>query len=417
MSSKTAMSASSSSIKEVSAALCPHFGDCGGCSIQNLPYEAQLERKAGKVSALLAPLSVPISAVHASPDIWYYRNKMEFSFGDVYPPQPEGPSLYLGLKPKGRWDKVLDISECRLLSPQTPALLSAVRRWARKESIPPYNSHRHSGFLRHLVVRESKNGPQRMVVLVTAPGNMPVSAYIKEVSRAYPATTLLWGINGKLSDTAISDSMTVLTGPGTIVETMSFPGQEVKFQISPLSFFQTNTRGAEKLYEILREWIKEIHPEKVLDLYCGGGGISLSMAAACGKVWGIEVNPSAVEDAKKNAVLNGISNVEFYSGSVDLLLPPLLALAPEAVIVDPPRAGLGARVLEMLSAQGPRTLLYVSCNPEALARDLAIFKSHYKAERAEIVDLFPHTDHVETVVLLKAVGGQNDNTMSYGGSR
>ena len=380
---------------------CGHFGTCGGCSIQNLPYEQQLKLKADKVSALLAPLAVPALKIHPAPDIWFYRNKMEFSFGDVYPPQPAGPFLYLGLKPKGRWYQVLDIQECRLLSPQTPALLSSLRAWARRENVSPYNSHKHNGFLRHLVVREAKNGPERMVVLVTTPGSMPVLSYVKEVTRAYPATTLLWGVNGKLSDTAVADSMTVLQGSGTITETMRFPDQEIKFVISPLSFFQTNTKAAEKLYGILRVWIKELAPQKTLDLYCGGGGIALSVAGACGKVWGIEMNPGAVEDAKKNAVLNGISNVEFYSGSVDLLLPSLLAMSPQAVIADPPRAGLGTRVLELLSTQAPKNLLYVSCNPGALARDLSVLKAHYAVERIEMVDLFPHTDHVETVALLK----------------
>ena len=398
MSSETAMSVSLSSAVK---ARCSHFGHCGGCQLQNLSLEEQLEHKRKRVQSLLGPLGVEIGAAHASPQAWFYRNKMEFSFGDVYPPRPEGPALKLGLKPRGKWYDILDLQECFLLSPETPALLKAVRDWASGQGVLPYNSHRSEGILRHLVVREAKNGLDRLVLLVTAPAAIPSESFVDAVRAAYPATTVLWGVNGKVSDTAISDKIGPLFGPGFITETLRLPGQELRFRISPQSFFQTNTRGAEALYGLLRQWVASASVEAALDLFCGGGGITLSLAGVCGKIYGAELNAEAVEDARQNAALNGISNAEFFSGPVERLLAALLALGASCVIVDPPRAGLHPTVAAALAERGPARLFYVSCNPEALARDLGVLSARYTIVRAAVVDLFPHTEHVETVVELR----------------
>lgn len=397
------MSASLSSPTKI-AARCRHFGSCGGCALQDLSYDDQLKLKTSRVAGLLAPLGLEIARVHGSPEPWFYRNKMEFSFGDVYPPVDGGPTLLLGLKEKGRWYRVLDLAECFLMSPETPALLASIRAWAEREKLLPYNSHKHTGFLRHLVLREAKNGKDRLVNLVTGPGELPRESFLRAVHDVYPATTVLWGVNGKLSDTAIADRTNILEGPGHIVETLKFPGQELRFQVSPQSFFQTNTAGAQLLYGILRDWVKQSGSKKVLDLYCGGGGITLSAAGVCEQAIGVESNPSAIADAKANAALNGLSGVSFYAGQVETLLPSLIALGASTAIVDPPRAGLHRKALDVLLASGPSTLLYVSCNPEALARDLALLGSKYKAKRVEVVDLFPQTEHVETVVWLERVG-------------
>ncbi len=396
MSSKTAMSASSSSTH--SAARCVHFGSCGGCALQDRAYEEQVALKADKVRALLSPLDVRVDAAHPSPEEWFYRNKMEFSFGDVYPPRPDAPWLKLGLKPKGRWYEILDLSECFLLSPETPALLSAVRDWAKKEGLPPYNSHKKQGLLRHLVVREAKNGSDRMVVLVTTPCELPPS-FAGAVRAAYPATTVLHGGNAKASDTAVSDSLKVLSGEGFITERLRFAGREVCFRISPHSFFQTNTRAAQRLYGRIRDWVGALGAGRVLDLYCGGGGIGLSVADACREVVGAELNASAIEDAKANAARNGVG-AKYFAGAVEVLLPSLLAMDPDVVIVDPPRAGLHPKALEALMSLGAPNVIYVSCNPEALARDLKVLLEDYRARACEVFDLFPHTEHVETAVRL-----------------
>lgn len=334
-----------------------------------------------------------------SPAVWNYRNKMEFSFGDVYPPEP-GRWLKLGMKPKGRWYTILDLEECHLPSPEAAPLLAAVRAWAEREKVPPYNSHKKDGQLRHLVLREAKNRAERMVVLVTTTGEVPKESFVDAVRSVYPATTILLGRNEKVSDTAVSDALEILAGPGHITETLRFPDGAVDYRVSPHSFFQTNTKGAEVLYGLLREWTRELGSRLVLDLYCGGGGIALSLAGAARKVIGVESNPAAVTDAKANAALNGLDHCEFYGGTVEFLLPALLDMEPEAAVVDPPRAGLHAAAVAALLASAPPVLFYVSCNPDSLARDLAALESRYAVRRLVGVDLFPHTDHVETVAWL-----------------
>ncbi len=379
---------------------CRHFGICGGCSLQDKPYEAQLVLKKNKVLTALAGIEgLPEPSVLGSPDPWNYRNKMEFSFGDVYPPV-EGQWLKLGLKPRGRWYEILDLQECHLPSPEAARLLSSVRRWAERERVPPYNAHKKEGVLRHLVIREAKNRPERLVLLVTTDGQIPKPSFIEAVVSAYPATTILLGSNSKASDTAVSDSIEVLTGSGSVTETLYFPDGAVDYRISPQSFFQTNTKGAEALYGLLRSWTRELESGLILDLYCGGGGIALSVAGAARKVVGVELNAAAVADAKSNAERNGFKNCEFYCAAAELLLPSLLDMRPAAVIVDPPRAGLHAKAAATLLEMAPPLIFYVSCNPESLGRDLKILGSRYVVERLVVADLFPHTDHVETVVRL-----------------
>lgn len=395
------MSAISSSPTEPTSVRCSHFGTCGGCSLQDKPYDAQLALKKDKVLAALAGIEgLPAPSLIGAPDIWNYRNKMEFSFGDVYPPVA-GKWLKLGMKPKGRWYEILDLQECHLPSPEAAKLLASVRAWAEAEKVPPYNSHKKEGVLRHLVLREAKNRPERMVLLVTTDGRIPKPSFIEAVQAVYPATTILLGSNAKASDTAVSDSIETLMGAGYITETLYFPDGAVDYRISPQSFFQTNTKGTEALYGLLRSWTRELPGTgTVLDLYCGGGGIALSLAGAARKVVGVELNPAAVADAKANAERNGFKNCEFYCAAVELLLPSLLDLRPEAVVVDPPRAGLHAKATATLLEMAPPLIFYVSCNPESLGRDMELLKAKYAVDRLVVVDLFPHTDHVETVVRL-----------------
>jgi 23S rRNA (uracil1939-C5)-methyltransferase len=383
-------------------ARCSHFGTCGGCVSQNLPYDEQLRLKTEKVLSALASIKeVPEPWTHGSPDMWFYRNKMEFSFGDVYPPREGGPTVKLGMKPKGRWYEILDLRECFLLSPEAASLLDRVRVWAEAKKVAPYNGHKKTGFLRHLVLREAKSTGERMVNLVTAPGDFPAESFVAAVQEVYPAATILRGINDKASDVAVSDKLQVLSGPGYITEALRFDGRELKFRISPHSFFQTNTRAANLMYDVLRGWVKEEQADTVLDLYCGGGGITLAVADCCRKAVGAESNAAAVADAQVNAAGNGMRNAEFYCASVEFLLPALLALGPQVVICDPPRAGMHATARAVLAAQGPRTVLCVSCNPVSLARDLEALGASYRLERLEVFDLFPHTEHVEAVALLR----------------
>lgn len=354
---------------------------------------------------------LPPLSIRGAPSAWNYRNKMEFSFGDVYPPV-EGQWLKLGMKPKGRWYEILDLQECHLPSPEAAPLLAAVRSWAEREKVPPYNSHKKEGQLRHLVIREAKNRAERMVVLVTTTGEIPKDSFVAAVKSVYPATSILLGSNKKLSDTAVSDSFESLMGPGQIIESLRFDDGSVDYRISPLSFFQTNTKGTELLYGILRAWTKELNAKLMLDLYCGGGGIALSLAGICAKVVGVESNPHAVADAKANAELNGLTNCDFYGATTEFMLPSLLDMKPDAAVIDPPRAGLHANAVKALLASAPPILLYVSCNPEALARDLKALEGTYRVDRLVCVDLFPHTDHVETVAWLTRRSGEASRSVS-----
>ncbi len=372
---------------------CAHFGECGGCRRQDLSYEAQLEAKKEILEELFG-VSVPL---HPSPDTWYYRNKMEFSFGDVYPPPPEGEDdILLGLKERGKWYRVLNLSECHLLSPETPALLDAVHAWARKEGLAPYNVRRHVGFLRHLLVREGKNSGDRMVLLLTAEGELPRDTFVEAVGSVYPATTILPGRHTGRADAALLEEVEILTGPGTIDDTLL--GKT--FRISPNSFFQTNTRGAEVLYTLIRDWIGDLRPERILDLYCGGGAIGILLADLCREVVGVELVEEAVEDARFNARENGVGNIEFVTGKVEKVLRDWTGEV-DTVILDPPRAGMHPKALKAVLEMSPPRILYVSCNPKNFAKDREKILESYRMARIEGVDLFPHTDHVEAVALFE----------------
>ncbi|MBI5245082.1 MAG: 23S rRNA (uracil(1939)-C(5))-methyltransferase RlmD [Elusimicrobia bacterium] len=397
------MSASSDSAPEALKAepRCRHFGECGGCRLQDLAYEAQLAQKSAALGALFSARGwTERVEVQASPEIWHYRNKMEFSFQDVYPPPPKGTdNVLLGLKRRNRWDKVMSLEECHLLSPESTKLLSGVRAWAWRERIEPYNLHKQTGFLRYLVVREGKNTGERLVLLVTTKGELPREGFVKAALDSYPATTILWGLNTGKSDVALSENIQTLHGPGCIRE--SLLGRT--FRISPHSFFQTNTHGAELLYSLIGDWLKGLKPRNLLDLYCGGGGIALSAAGLCEQVMGVESVESSVQDARHNAAENKISNVQFLAAKVEEFLPGLAAQGVEVdtVIADPARSGLHPGALAALKDLAPVHVLYVSCNPKAMCEDIGKLSGIFDVIRVQGVDLFPHTDHVEAVALLR----------------
>jgi 23S rRNA (uracil1939-C5)-methyltransferase len=400
-----AMSASSSSpvkLAEVEPR-CAHFGDCGGCRLQNLAYEAQVEKKKAYLLELLERIEWRGEiTMHPSPEPWYYRNKMEFSFQDVFPAPEEGEDhLLLGLKRRNRWDKVMNLSECHLLSPEAPKLLDSVHAWARKENLEPYNLHKHVGFLRHLAVREGKNTGESMVNLLTGPGEFPRESFVKSVLDVYPATTILRGVHSEKSDVAVSKDVEVLHGPGVIYDELL--GK--RFRISPYSFFQTNTKGAEFLYTLIRDWVSQLKPKNVIDLYCGGGGISLTVADLCERVMGVELVESAIEDARHNSQENSVTNCEFMTAKVEDVLPGLASqkIDVDVALLDPPRSGLHPTVIKAVKELSAPYVLYVSCNPKAMVEDVKRMSEMYDLVKVEGVDLFPHTDHLEAVALLRSV--------------
>lgn len=321
---------------------------------------------------------------------------MEFAFGGL----KDAPPL-LGLRQKGKFDRIVDLTECRLLSPEAGKLLRAVRHWAEDEQLPTYHLKSHKGFLRYLVVREGKNTNQRMVNLITAEGNSPKAGFMGALRKSgVKVDTAIWSVNATLSDVAQGEEREVFSGPGFIEDSL---GGKI-FRISPSTFFQTNTRGAEKLYTAIGELLGESGPSDMLfDVYCGSGSIGLFLADKFSRVVGLELNISAVADAHENAAAQNVTHAAFHALDAAELpkRPDLLALwkAPGAAAVfDPPRVGLAPSLRQLLVDHPVERWVYVSCNPEALARDLPALVQVYTPAVVQPVDLFPHTPHLETAV-------------------
>jgi 23S rRNA (uracil1939-C5)-methyltransferase len=383
---------------------CAHFPACGGCRFQDLAYEAQLEQKQLQVRDALQRLAgiaePPLERiVPCEPEIFHYRNKVEYSFTST----EAGPAL--GFHRAGRWDEVLEIDRCWLIDDLGNAIRDAVRDWAREEGLDAYSQADGSGYLRHLVVRQGRNTGQALVQLVTAPGEKFEAGYFVDVLRRFPEVrSIQWSVNDTPAEVTNLPSR-LLWGEEWIEEELG----GLSFRVRPNAFLQTNTAMAERLYALAREAAGLTGGETVWDLYCGIGTIGLSLAGDALTVWGIEVSEESVACALENAVLNGITNSAFFAGNVGEVVEELLERsgAPDVVVVDPPRAGLAGKALRRLGRIGAPRLVYVSCNPTTLAGDVkALREEHgYELRRLTPVDMFPHTPHVESVALLERVAG------------
>src|SRR5256712_3046775 len=379
---------------------CAHFPACGGCRFQDLAYEAQLVQKQAQVRDALQRIAgigePPLEEiVPCEPDVFHYRNKLEYSFTRT----PSGPAL--GFHKAGRWDEVLDIRKCWLTTDLGNELREAVRDWAREEGLEAYSQEDQSGYLRHLVVREGRNTGQALVQLVTAPGEKFERGYFVDVVRRFPQVqSVHWSINDAPSEVTNLPTQ-LLSGEEWIEEELC----GLRVRVRPNAFLQTNTAMAERLYALAREAAQLSGDETVWDLYCGIGTIGLSLAPEALTVWGIEVSEESVACALENAELNGVTNAAFFAGSVGQVVEELLERSgpPDVVVVDPPRAGLAGKALRRLGRIGARRLVYVSCNPTTLAGDVKTLREEYADEllRAWPVDMFPHTPHVEVVALLQ----------------
>jgi 23S rRNA (uracil1939-C5)-methyltransferase len=389
--------------------ICSHFGLCGGCSWQDLKYEEQLKFKTKQVKESLEHIGgfcesilrsdFPIQEALGSEEIFYYRNKMEYAFA----PDPNR-QLILGLHPKERFDQVFDLKECFLQSEKTNRIVDFVRSFAKEKKLIPYDLRQRSGFLRFLAIRESKNTDMTMVNLVTNKGEFPFKdEFSSQLFSNFPfVKSIVRNISSKLANIAVGEEEELLGGERTITEKLG----KFKFEISSNSFFQTNTRQAEKLYEIVLGMADLQGGESVLDLYCGAGTISIFLSQNAKKVIGVESMEESVKNAQRNAELNGVTNCEFICGEVKKVLAKLVGdkEIPDLVVVDPPRAGLHKHVVKSLLNMRPPQIIYVSCNPSTLARDLKILcEECYKLEKVQPIDMFPHTYHIETVVKLNAV--------------
>jgi 23S rRNA (uracil1939-C5)-methyltransferase len=383
---------------------CAHFPACGGCRFQDLAYEAQLEQKQLQVRDALQRLAgiaePPLERiVPCEPEIFHYRNKLEYSFTST----PEGPAL--GFHRAGRWDEVLEIERCWLADELGNAIRDAVRDWAREEGLEAYSQADGSGYLRHLVVREGRNTGQALVQLVTAPGERFETGYFVDVLRRFPEVrSIHWAVNDTPAEVTNLPTR-LLWGEEWIEEELG----GLRFRVRPNAFLQTNTAMAERLYALAREAAGLTGGETVWDLYCGIGTIGLLLAGDALTVWGIEVSEESVACALENAELNTITNAAFFAGNVGEVVEELLERsgAPDVVVVDPPRAGLAGKALRRLGRIGAPRLVYVSCNPTTLAGDVkALREEHgYELLRLTPVDMFPHTPHVESVALLERSAG------------
>ncbi len=396
---------------------CRHFGLCGGCRWQDLAYEAQLQWKQQHVRECLAQLAglrpEDVAAVAPSPELWYYRNKMEFTFAPrPWLPEaelaagadPEAQGAALGLHVPGSFQRVFDVAECHLQSPQTAPIVGAIRQFVRDSGLPAYDTRRHTGFWRFVVLREGKRtGEQLLWLITTAQGDHhAVDRLAARVREAFPSiTTLVHGVSGKKAQVAQGESSRVLWGPGYVEEELC--GR--RYRISPASFFQTNTIAAEALYEAVERLAGLTGAETVWDLYCGAGSIALSLADRARRVVGFELVEAAIQDAYINARLNGVDNCQFIAGDLkDCLRQAMNSphyVRPDVIITDPPRAGMHPQVIQAILELAPQRIIAVSCNPATLARDLALLQPQYEVLRVAPFDLFPHTPHIEGVVQLE----------------
>ena len=381
---------------------CGHFGTCGGCRWQDLSYSDQLRLKEEMVRRSLAARDIipgEFWPVLASPSSLYYRNKMEFSFGR----DAEGGDLQIGLHVRERYNLVFDLEACYLQSELSNRVVDSVRRHAVASGLPVYDLRTHEGLLRFLVVRESKVGGGGVMI------NLVVSQYPHEgidelvhvVTGEVPEiSTFVVTLHTGKAQVALGEGEYILKGEGHIVEECG----GLKFQISPQSFFQTNTEQAENLYRLIRDLAGDTRETDVLDLYCGPGGIGLHLARESRSVVGIEQTVEAVEDARLNAQSNAIENCTFISGKIEDVLSAEWVQGKrfDLVVVDPPRPGIHKKVLAALSDLAPAKIIYVSCNAESLADDVSVLVlAGYRMSVVQPVDLFPQTPHCEVVAVLE----------------
>ena len=396
---------------------CPHYGECGGCKWQILPYEAQLRYKQQQVVdnlTRIGKIALPeISPILGSKQIYGYRNKLEFSCADrkwlswdairaAGGLDKIDNSYGLGFHIPNCFDKVLDIEDCRLMPEINNRIRNGVRQFAREHGMTFYNEHTHQGLLRTLILRSNHKGELMLIVSFGEAISRQPSAFslLEWLHQEFPEIiALLYVENLKMNDTIADQDIKVYFGQDYIIEQM----EGLQFKVGAKSFYQTNTEQAYELYKVAREFAALTGDELVYDLYTGTGTIANFVARQARQVIGIEYVPEAIEDAKVNSEINGITNTLFYAGDMkDVLNDAFLTEhgRPDVIITDPPRAGMHEDVIATILRAEPKRIVYVSCNPATQARDLAMLDGAYRVEKVQPVDMFPHTQHVENVVLL-----------------
>lgn len=396
--------------------VCKHYGDCGGCKWQILPYHIQLAAKQQQVVDQLTRighLNLPeISPILGSEKQYFYRNKLEYTFSShrwiLRGEDPESISpadrCGLGFHIGGMFDKVLDIDFCHLQDEPSNAIRNFVRSYAKEQGLSFFDLREQVGLLRNMVVRTASTGEIMLTVVFGPEGyTQEAAALMEAIQKEFPQiTSLNYVVNGKKNDSINDLEVKLFAGRNCIYEQM----ENLRFKVGPKSFYQTNSAQAYRLYSTVRKFAMEgFGGEKpvIYDLYTGTGTIALFLSSMAEKVVGIEYVPEAIEDAKANAAFNGIGNAVFYAGDMkDVLNAGFIASngTPSIVVLDPPRAGIHPDVAEVLMAASPKRIIYVSCNPASQARDLAVFADKYDILAVQPVDMFPQTHHVENVVSL-----------------
>ena len=398
---------------------CPHFSECGGCAYQTLPYEEQKKLKLNQVKALLDAVypDFPLDECVESPRIWEYRNKMEFSFGDEV---KDGP-LTLGLHKRGSFYDIVSVPDCQIIDEDLRKVLKTTQDFFRNaklggKSIDFYHKMRHEGVLRHLLVLKGLKTGEMLICLVTSSQGGIDSTEGKQLLEKYKDTLLalettgtfagiLHMTNDSLSDVVKADAVDILYGKDYFYDELL----GLRFRITPFSFFQTNSAGAEKLYSLAREYIGDLTGKKVYDLYSGTGTIAQVLAPVAKEVTGVEIVEEAVYAAAENAKENQLDNCTFLAGDVLTVLDELTE-APDAIVLDPPREGIHPKAIRKILDYGLSSFVYISCKPTSLARDLEVFLEYgYQPVRAKCVDMFPWTRGIETVVLLSQLRQKPDD--------
>ena len=386
----------------------------------NLPYDEQVAQKRAQLQETLKDFWTHEIPVTATDEPFYFRNKVELGFchqvkwredyNKKDPANKTRPLEFeqaLGFKYKGRFDRAVDITECVIFNEKLPALLSAIRAWATAENLPYYDQRKHTGVLRHLLLREGKNTGEEIVVLFVT-DDFNEKTFVAAVESVLPNANIMAAVNNGLADTAAPESLRVLKGKDHIFEKILLSGadgkieREVVFQLSPQSFFQTNTKTAQKMYSRVRQVVKKIAPKKIYDLYGGAGSFSLSCADLCEKSICVESVAPAIYNGIENAKLNGVKNVQFFCSKVeDFVKQQPIEKKDALIILDPPRSGMHPRACKAVAESGVENVLYISCNPVTLATDLKTLTQHYEILHVEAFDFFPHTPHIETFVQMK----------------
>jgi len=388
---------------------CVYSGFCGGCAWQFLNYDSQLDYKRRHLVQSLEHIAlihgVLVHPTIRSEKIFGYRNKMEFSCADKTWLMPDDMAqgvvdsgFALGLHVPGTFHKVLDMQACLLQSELGNRSLNDVREFMKNSGLPPYGLRSHVGFWRFLMLRHSAAYDQWMVNIITASEDRgAVQPLADMLTEKYPEiVSVVNNITDRKSGVAVGEYEILLTGSSVITDKIG----KFRFEISANSFFQTNTAGAARLYEIVRQYAGLSGTERVLDLYCGTGTIAISLSDMAKEVIGIEIIDSAVADARQNCQLNQISNCRFVLGDIREVLPQI-GQSPDMMIIDPPRVGMHKDVVKQVLEMKPSRIVYVSCNPATLARDLALLKEGYEVAEVQPVDMFPHTFHIESVARLE----------------